>query len=186
MERETEVSKRRSSAYRPAESSVLTINYPPRVRVPVRSERVGNWPNDSFAWVKRLMRESAARTVVSPEILTYHSYVLGDTEMPGEGELTRNLDVVENIIVFLMRTLGLRRLSSNCARVRASARFHFRNITRSWPSTTTDGTAHCFPATLRSSPMSVMMAHNRWSFSKRMFDSEKACSYDSGIAHLLQ
>ena len=106
MERETEVSKRRSSAHRPAESSVLTINYPPRVRVPVRSERVGNWPNDSFAWVKRLMRESAARTVVSPEILTYHSYVLGDTEMPGEGELTRNLDVVENIIVFLNENIG--------------------------------------------------------------------------------
>jgi hypothetical protein len=52
------------------------------------------------------MRESTARTVVSPEILTYHSYVLGDTEMPGEAELTRNLDVVENIIVLLNENIG--------------------------------------------------------------------------------
>jgi hypothetical protein len=62
---------------------------------------VGNWPNDSFAWVKSLMRESVARTAVSPEILAYHSYVLGGVQMLGEDELTRNLDVVENIILFL-------------------------------------------------------------------------------------
>jgi hypothetical protein len=52
-------------------------------------------------WVKGLMRKSDARTIVSPEILKYQSYVLDGAEGPDYSELTRSLDVVENIIVFL-------------------------------------------------------------------------------------